>query len=32
MRRKIEFDGLLDNVDVIVDRVACEIGENNADR
>lgn len=30
--RKMEFDGLLDNVDAIVDQVRCEINGNNNDR
>lgn len=30
--RKMEFDGLLDNVDLIVDQVRCEINAQNPDR
>lgn len=30
--RKMEFDGLLDNVDAIIDQVRCEIDANNPDR
>lgn len=30
--RKMEFDGLLDNVDAIIDQVRCEVNGNNNDR